>query len=72
MTPEQAKDLLVLVARHAMNGDDESAHAAEDDLRTKALEAILEAVAEGRTNDAAELAAVALRSGNISFARWCA
>ena len=68
MTVSQAEQLLARIAKEADEGDDETAHAAEDDLRTK----VLRAIAAGRTDDPAGLAAVALRSADIRFSRWCA
>ena len=47
--------------------DDERAHSAEDGLR----EDVLKAIAEGAENPA-ELAAEALKTSEIAFARWCA
>ena len=48
-------------------GDYEGAHGREDLLRTR----VLEAIAGGAPN-AAELAAAALKTGEISFPRYCA
>lgn len=47
--------------------DDESAHSAEDDLHR----AVLAAIADGAENPAA-LAAAALKTVGLDFARWCA
>lgn len=47
--------------------DDEMAHVAEDDLHVS----VLAAIADGAP-DAALLAAEALKTAQISFARWCA
>ena len=52
----------------AMALDDEAAHSAEDDLWENALRAI----ASGETADAAGIAAAALKTKTIDFARWCA
>lgn len=52
---------------HATRGDDESAHGMEDSLRAD----VLAAIAAG-TPDARTLAAAALRSDQIDFARWYA
>jgi hypothetical protein len=65
MTVEQAIEQLERI--RAMAGDDESAHGAEDDFRA----AVLADIAAGAPN-AAELAAIALRTEEIDFARWCA
>ena len=51
----------------AIAGDDEAAHSDEDSLR----DLVLCAIADGAPN-AAELAAEALKTGEIEFARWCA
>lgn len=48
--------------------DDEAAHGLEDDLYTHVLEAIRDGVAE----DPVMMAALALTSKDIHFARWCA
>lgn len=59
----------VEVARiREMAGDDEAAHGAEDDL----WENVLRAIASGETKDAAGIAAAALKTKTIDFARWCA
>lgn len=47
--------------------DDEAAHSLEDDLWGE----VLREIAAGADN-AAELAAAALKSNDIDFARWCA
>lgn len=50
-------------------GDDEAAHSAEDALWEK----VLEAIATGQHNFTADsLAAAALKTRAINFARWCA
>jgi hypothetical protein len=65
MTEERALEELERI--RAMAGDDESAHSAEDDFRA----AVLMDIANGAPN-AKELAAIALRTEEIDFARWCA
>lgn len=50
-----------------MAGDDEVAHSSEDALRDD----VLVAIASG-SPDAGELARIALQTGKIRFARWCA
>ena len=55
------------VRRAADEDDDEGAHSAEDQLMVAALEAILRG--EGSP---AEIAAVALSTRDLDFARWCA
>jgi hypothetical protein len=57
------------VARiRAIAGDDEAAHGAEDDL----WENVLRSIASGETTQPAEIAAAALKTKTIEFARWCA
>lgn len=51
----------------AAASDDERAHAGEDRHMVVALEAILRGAA-----DPAEIAAVALSTQDLGFARWCA
>lgn len=51
----------------AERGDDEAAHCDEDSLRAE----VLAAIAAGAPN-AAELAAEALKTGQLDFQRWCA
>ncbi len=51
----------------AMAGDDEAAHSEEDAFR----EAVLVQIANGAVNGQ-QLAAIALKTGEIEFARWCA
>jgi hypothetical protein len=51
-----------------MAGDDEMAHSAEDDL----WENVLRAIASRETDDPAGIAAAALKTKTIEFARWCA
>jgi hypothetical protein len=48
--------------------DDESAHADEDALH----EAVLEAIANGSAEDPQAMAAEALETRKLEFARWCA
>lgn len=61
-------DVIQRVAEiEARKSDDEMAHSEEDRLRKD----VLEAIAEGAEN-ARELAAAALETGAIDFARWCA
>lgn len=49
-------------------GDDESAHAEEDNL----YHAFVAAVAKGPDKELAELAEIILETEKIEFARWCA
>lgn len=48
--------------------DDEAAHSAEDNLWEK----VLRLIASGETDTPAELAAAALKTQTVDFARWCA
>jgi hypothetical protein len=52
----------------AIAGDDEAAHAAEDDLWEK----VLRTIASGYGDKPSSLAAAALETKSIDFARWCA
>ncbi|MGX1483422.1 hypothetical protein RKD45_002498 [Streptomyces griseus] len=56
-----------LAAIHAAQGDDERAHGLEDDLHRD----VLATIAAGAP-DASLLAAAALRTETLDFARWCA
>lgn len=51
-----------------MADDDESAHSTEDAL----WERVLRAIASGETDDAPGIAAAALKTQTVDFARWCA
>ena len=51
-----------------MRWDDEAAHGAEDNL----WENVLRLIASGETDKPAELAAAALKTKTVEFARWCA
>ena len=51
-----------------IKGDDESAHSMEDGL----MERFIMHVAEHGPADLAEMAREVLKTGDISFARWCA
>lgn len=66
MTPEQVKARVEAI--RAMADDDEMAHSAEDGLRDD----VLRYIAEHSPIDAAQLAAIALETDDIEFARWCA
>ncbi|MFF6925829.1 hypothetical protein [Streptomyces californicus] len=55
-----------LAAIHAAQNDDERAHGMEDDLHRD----VLAAIAVGAP-DASLLAAAALRTETLDFARWC-
>lgn len=52
---------------HEVRGDDEAAHGLADDLHQE----VLAAIAAGAP-DAGVLAAAALRTETLGFARWCA
>jgi hypothetical protein len=66
MTVEEV-DAEVARIRH-MAGDDEGAHSAEDNL----WENVLRVIASDETDNAAGIAAAALKTKTIDFARWCA
>ena len=57
-----------LDAIHAVAHDDEEAHAMEDALHRE----VLRAIADGAVADPRHAARLALLSGDIDFARWCA
>lgn len=62
------KDVRVRIkAIRAVQDDDETAHAMEDELRTD----VLIAIRYDPTN-AADLAAETLKTADITFSRWCA
>jgi len=65
MTVEEVRIIIEAIKAHA--GDDEVQHSGEDALHQE----VLEAIASGAPN-AVELAAEALKTRDISFARWCA
>ena len=65
MTTEEIMRTIQEISR--LSEDDEVAHSMEDEL----WENVLKAISEGAPN-AAELAAYALKTKNISFSRWCA
>ncbi len=65
MTVDEVKERVRQI--DASKGDDEGAHSMEDTLRAD----VLKAIADGAPN-AAALAAEALKTMNIDFARWCA
>ncbi len=67
ITPDEARAALEEIRAAAEErDDDEAAHSAEDDLRSR----VLSAIALGSTH-AVELAHIALASADIKFARWC-
>ena len=51
-----------------LSGDFESAHGYEDSL----MEAVLRAIADGRTDKPSDLAAMVLRTSEVEFQRVCA
>lgn len=65
MTVEEVRERVERIA--AMAGDPEMAHGEEDSLRHDVLLAIA-----GGAENAADLAAEALKTTNLDFARWCA
>ena len=66
MTPEEVETWLGRIREHAANGDNEAAHAAEDDMRGF----VLDAIANGAAAYPAYLARRALTSKDIKFERW--
>lgn len=67
MTPADVTEHLKRIQDIAEGGDDEKAHAEEDELRAN----VLLAIAEG-AEDPAGLAKECLRSNELEFIRWCA
>lgn len=65
LTPEDIARRLAAI--HAVADDDEAAHGMADDLHHE----VLAAIAAGAP-DAGVLAAAALRTETLGFARWCA
>lgn len=69
MTTEEAKKRLEEIRVLAEGEVDyESAHKKEDRLHRD----VLTAIAEGRCDNPAECAAIAMQSWQIEFSRWCA
>ncbi len=68
MTPEEVETWLDRIREHAEAGDNEAAHAAEDDMSAR----VLDAIACGAAADPAYLARLALSSSEIKFTRWYA
>ena len=68
MTPEEVEAWLGRIREHVAAGDGEAAHAAEDDMCAR----VLDAIAHGSTADPARLARLALSSSEIKFTRWYA
>ncbi len=66
MTVDEVKKRVAYI--EACKRDNEAAHSAEDEIHQD----VLRAIAEGRCADPAACAAEALKSLDISFARWCA
>lgn len=65
----EAREMLERVRKAARDGDDEQAHALEDELRERALRDIAHRADE---RHASELAHIALESSKLAFNRWCA
>ncbi len=55
-----------------IRGDDEAAHAAEDDLWEAVLLAICNDADSYSSNEMSKLACEALKTRGIAFERWCA
>jgi hypothetical protein len=53
---------------YASAGDNEAAHGLEDRMH----QTVLRAIADGKCEEPREAARIALKSQEISFARWCA
>lgn len=68
MTPTECRAAVERI--RAMRGDDEMAHGAEDDLHVKVLRWI--ATEADHDGLGPILAAIALETLDIEFARWCA
>lgn len=68
MTTKEARD--AVEALRSLSGDDEVAHVHEDRLRADVLRAIASGEVVG--DAARDLAAIALSTDDIEFARWCA
>lgn len=68
MTLEDVDRALQKIREYAADQDDEAAHAAEDELHEK----VLEAIANGDCAFPATLASTALQSRKIKFERRCA
>lgn len=65
MTVDDVRGMVAAVKAHADEGDDPRAHVAEDAVR----DAVLRAIAAGAPDPAA-LAAEALATAGVPFARW--
>jgi hypothetical protein len=65
MTPDEARQRLQEIQEIADRGDDEMAHAGEDQLYIDVLRAIVQDKAHAQ-----ELAKVALEAKEIEFFRW--
>lgn len=67
MTTKDIEGRVAAIKQQAAEHDDESAHILEDAL----WQVVMEAIADGDPN-ASRLAAAALKTKDIKFARWCA
>lgn len=68
MTTEAIRARIAEIRRHSDRGDDDSAHAGEDDLHLD----VLRFLAAEAPEPYAELARVALETTALDFARHCA
>lgn len=68
MTLDEVKKRVAAIAAAAVADDDESAHSMEDELHQD----VLNAIAECQCEDPHKVAAEALKTKEIDFARWCA
>ncbi len=67
--PTSVRDVTRLVAAlRKVANDDEVAHSQEEELH----HAVLQSIADGTAQDPQAMAKAALKSRDISFARWCA
>lgn len=66
LTPEKVKEMVEDLKQ--IIGDDESAHAREDEIHQQTLEAI----SQGECFSPWECAKEALKTKEIDFNRWCA
>ena len=68
MTVAEVRERVDAVRKDANDADDESAHGREDELHRD----VLRHIAATAPPEQAELAAAALGTTTIKFARWCA
>ena len=66
MTPDDVRKEIENI--RAMQGDPEGAHSREDDLYLQ----LLTAIANGKCENPALCAKIAIQTQELDFARWCA